>query len=110
MVSKLSPLLEDGHVERQFSIVSGGTGLTRTFRGGVFVRGSVVTTFSDTPITVADNDTSFVYIDTNSLTVVSSTTAPVEDAVMIAEIVAVSGAITTITEWRTRSLGLVDTS
>ncbi len=109
MVTKLSNLLENGVVERNFSMkASDGTGLSRTFRAGTFVRGNIVSDIAETTVTVADNDTSYIYLDTDTLLITHSTTFPVEDFVMIAEFVAVTGTITTINEWRSRSNGLKD--
>jgi hypothetical protein len=111
MVSKLSQILEHDVVGRQFSIVNGSiSGLNLTLTGGFCVRLSVVAQFTDTPVTVINNSTTFVYINTNTLTIAASTIQPAEDFVMIYEIVAATGAITTIIDWRSRSDGIVDAS
>lgn len=108
MTTKIGNIQENGQVERQFAIVATGSGLTRTVKAGIFARNDVVTTFSDTDVTVADDDISYVYINTNSLTIVDSTTFPAEDFVMLFEITAASGVITEILDWRSRTSGILD--
>lgn len=110
MVSKLSNILENGIVERQFSMKSGGTGLSRTFRAGVMVQEDDVQLISETTITATDDDTTYVYINTGvtPFVLTSSTTFPFDEFAMVSELVAVSGVITTINDWRSRSSGLLE--
>jgi hypothetical protein len=109
LVSKPHNILEDGQVERQFSIVTGGTGLTRTFRTGFFVRGDVVNTVPQADVTVTDDDVTYVYIDTNTFLIASALAIPVEDFVMLYELTAASGVITVTLDWRHSSHGIKDT-
>lgn len=108
LVTKLNPILEDGHVERQFTIVSGGTGLTRTIRGGFFVRGSIVNTIAQADVTVTDDDVTYICINTNTNVIDSALTIPSEDNIMLFDITAASGVVTTINDWRHRTHGLID--
>ena len=108
MVSKLSPILEDGHVERQFKPGPIPVGLVVSIASGIFVRGDVLTDVPAADITVTDDDITYIYLNTNTLLVVGSITFPVEDFMIIVEVTAVSGVVTSMVDWRSRSSGLLD--
>jgi hypothetical protein len=108
MVTRLSTLLDDGQISGQFSHKAGYTDLNLTFRGGVFVKRATVTVIPETSVLLTASTTNFVYIDTNTLTVVTATVRPTEDFVLIASVVTGISTITTIVDERYRSLGLLD--
>ena len=109
MVTKLHDNLEGGSIATQFEVITGSaSGLSLTFRAGLLARGDTITSFPDTIVTVADDDTSFVYINTNTLAIEDALVVPDEDYVILASVLAASGVITTVTDYRTRSSGIVD--
>lgn len=107
MVSKLSNLLDQGQVERQFSYL-GDSGLDVTIDDGIFVRANTVNNIVGATITLADDDVSLVYIDTNTLLVTSAIAVPAEDFVPLYEITTASGVVTVVSEMRVPSRGILD--
>jgi hypothetical protein len=110
LVTKVSQITEGG-VEAQFAVLlSTRSGLNIDVAPGFFVRDSVVTEYAAaTTVACTDDDVTYIYIDTNTLAISTAIVLPTEDYVFIAAVTAVSGVITVVVDWRSRSSGVVDT-
>jgi len=112
LVTKVSDIFDSGPISGQFKVeeIPTASGLVRNFSGGTLVRLNTVSAIAGAQITVADDATTYVYINTNTLAIESGATIPTEDRVLMYRFVAASGVITTTEDWRIRSTGIVDTS
>ncbi len=103
-----SGVLEDTQIEGQFSQdVNTTTGLTFGLRGGFFTLNERIDVIADSTVTLADDDTNFVYVDwsvTPAVTAARITEWPEDEYVPCYKVVTASGVITSVENWRIRAI------
>ncbi len=103
-------LLEDTQIAGQFSHDRGTTtGLTFGIRAGFFLLDNRVEAINASTTALVDNDTNFVYINwtpTPAVIATRLTDWPTDKYTPCYKVTTVSGAITSIEDWRVRSISM----
>ena len=104
MVTRVSDTVVNGHVERQFAQdVLATSGLDFGINDGLYVEGLSVTSVEANVLTLADDEINYVYLNTSSMFLESTTGSfPSADFVPMFVVTTSAGAIANVDDVRSR--------